>query len=870
MILMDKNMQKSLVIVESPAKAKTINQFLGCKYIVKSSVGHIRDLLSGKLKNKNKFTISTKNRKNTDLEINEKTILIKQMGINPYENWAAEYHILPGKEKIVSELKNIANQVDHIYLATDLDREGEAIAWHLKEIIGGDESKFSRVVFNEITKHSIQKAFKNIGSINMHRVNAQQTRRFMDRIVGYMISPLLWKKISRGLSAGRVQSVAVRIIVEREHAIKNFIPEEYWKLNIALVSKEKKRIMMDVTHYDKKIFRPNSKKEIDTAINKIKKSLFIVKDYKYSISYKIALPPFITSTLQQSASLRLGFSVKKTMFLAQKLYEEGYITYIRTDSNYLSSHAVNSVRTYIKNNYGDNYLPKEPNIYSNKKHSQEAHEAIRPSDVKIKTITSDSINIDAKKIYELIWSQFVACQMTAAQYQSINIIVTSDVFRLKTNERIITFKGWTEVLTEIEKTIFEFPVFDVGNVLFIDNIIPIQKFKKPPPRFSEASLVRELEKKGIGRPSTYSAITSKIQERGYVKIKKNKLYAEKMGEILTTRLKRNFSNLIDYDFTAHMEKKLDKVAENKISWKNVLNSFFDDFCKQLDMANKNPEEGGMEPNIIVSTSIDCSVCFKKMGIKTGMTGVFLSCLGYSSKLKERCKQTINLIPLNDFKNNKEEDNKEISLLLKHRCQKCNMAMDSYLINKNLKLHICGNNPSCTGYNLEEGVFKSPIYLSKIIQCEKCHSNMILKTGRFGKFFICTDRICKNTRKILSNGEVSDPKLDPIPFPKLLCKKSSAWFVLREGVSGIFFAANTFPKSRETRSPLVEELYKFQNLLPEKIRYLASGPQVDDKGNKTIVCFNKKTKEQYIRSKKEGKFTRWIAIFSNEKWCIFNK
>ncbi|CAL4326344.1 type I DNA topoisomerase [Buchnera aphidicola] len=858
-------MQKSLVIVESPAKAKTISQYLGHEYIVKSSIGHVRDLPTNNSKNKDKIKDSILIPKKS----NKKNILIQKMGIDPYQNWKAEYCILPGKEKIISELKNLANQVHYIYLATDLDREGEAIAWHLKEVIGGDLSKFRRVVFNEITKRSIEKAFKNIGHINMNRVRAQQARRFMDRIVGYMISPLLWTKISRGLSAGRVQSVAVRIISEREHVIKNFIPEEYWQLNVSVFSKKKEFITINVTHFQNKKFCPIKKSEVDCAIKKIKNSFLIVQKYEKKTCFKTAPAPFITSTLQQYSSLVLGFSVKKTMFLAQKLYEAGYITYIRTDSNYISKRAVKKVRMYIQNHYGNDYLPEQPNLYSNKKYSQESHEAIRPSDIQIKKINLDNLNSDAQKLYTLIWNQFIASQMTPMKYESIIITVIANKFKLQKSERIIIFKGWTEIVKEEKNVTSYCPNLVIGSLLFIDKFLPVQKFTKPPPRFSEASLVRELEKKGIGRPSTYAAITSKIQERGYVNIKKNKFYAEKMGEILTIRLKKSFSELIDYNFTASMEHKLDKIAKNEISWKNVLNSFFYDFSKNLEQAKQTPEEGGMEPNIMVMTSIDCPICCKKMGIKTAVTGVFLSCSGYNSEPKKRCKKTINLVSLNELNRNKK-DKEDIFLTTINRCKKCNMAMDSYFINNKIKLHICGNNPSCIGYEIEKGIFNSPSYLSQIIQCEKCSAEMTFKTGRFGKFFICINQNCKNTRKILSNGEISEPKLEPISFPNLLCKESNAWFVLREGVSGIFFAANTFPKSRETRSPLVEELAQFQHLLPEKIRYLSNAPHIDNEGNKTIVCFNRKTKEHYIGSKKEGKFTNWSALFFNGKWCVNSK
>ncbi|QCI23822.1 type I DNA topoisomerase [Buchnera aphidicola (Macrosiphoniella sanborni)] len=868
-------MSKSLVIVESPAKAKTINKYLGHEYIVKSSIGHIRDLITNKLKNQYKNNIKTK--KNPFLKNSKKNFFIKNIGIDPHNNWKAEYYILPGKEKIISELKNIAREVDHIYLATDLDREGEAIAWHLKEVIGGDISKFSRVVFNEITQHSIEKAFKNVIDINMNQVYAQQARRFMDRIVGYMISPLLWKKISKGLSAGRVQSVAVRIIAERENIIKNFISEEYWKVYVSFLFKDKHKIIMDITHFNNKKFYPKNKNEVNLAIDKIKQSSFFIKKLEKKIIYEEPPVPFITSTLQQSSSLSLGFSVKKTMFLAQKLYEEGYITYIRTDSYYLSNYALKKARVYIQEQYGKNYLPKKFNIHINKKSSQKAHEAIRPSNIEIQNINSNILNADAKKLYRLIWKQFISSQMKSAKYQSINIIIQSNLFKLQKKIKIILYDGWTKIFKKNNETIFKTSMFNVGHSVLLDEIIINQKFTKPLPRFTEASLVRELEKKGIGRPSTYSFIVSKIQERGYVKIKNNKFYAEKIGEILTVRLKKSFSNLVDYNFTANMEKKLDQIAENKLIWTTLLNNFFKDFSIQLEKAKKLPEEGGMELNTMVLTSIECSYCFKKMGIKNAITGVFLSCSGYNnSELKKRCKNTIDLVLIEDdlvIENNIKEVNYKKTKLHSqsiNKCEKCHMFMNSYFINEKMKLHICTNNPSCIGYKIETGNFNSPLYLTKIVECEKCHSNMTLKIGRFGKFFICINQKCKNTRKILPNGDISPPKIEPIPFPELLCTKSNAWFVLREGISGIFFAANNFPKSRETRSPFVEELAKFQHLLPKKIHYLSTAPIRDDQENKTIVCFNRKNQEYYVASKKKGKFTGWSAIFRDNKWYVLNK
>ncbi|QFQ32457.1 type I DNA topoisomerase [Buchnera aphidicola (Aphis fabae)] len=854
-------MCKSLVIVESPVKAKTINQYLGDKYIVKSSIGHVRDLLNNQSKKRKKT-------KSSFLEHHEKKLLIQQMGIDPYKNWNVEYHILPGKEKIINELKNIANKVDRIYLATDLDREGEAIAWHLKEVIGGDSSKFIRVVFNEITQHSIEKAFQNTGQINMNRVYAQQARRFMDRIVGYMISPLLWKKICRGLSAGRVQSVAVRIVVEREDEIKNFISKEYWKLNISFNLFEKKNIIMEVTHYKNKILILNNEKEVNLIIEKLKNQSFFITDIKDKILYRKPPAPFITSTLQQASSLHLGFSVKKTMFLAQKLYEEGYITYMRTDSCFLSDYAIKKVRNYIKNYYGINFLPKTSNIYLNKQNSQEAHEAIRPTNIEITDINQNKMNPDAIKLYKLIWNQFIACQMKPEKYKSIIIKVILDKFKLQTSGNIILFEGWTKVLKKQKLTKYQFSEFKIGNALVIEKFLPTQMFTKPSPRFNEASLVRELEKKGIGRPSTYANIITKIKDKGYLKVEKNKFYATKIGAILIAQLKKCFTDLVDYNFTARMEKKLDQISDNKISWKNVLDMFFKNFLKQFEQAKKPLENGGMANNITILTDINCANCNKKMGIKTAITGVFLSCSGYNLKSTERCKYTINLIALNDF--NLTKKNNITKNELKRKCEKCNSVMDDYLINENLKIYICSNSPICTIYYIEQGKFKSSFNLSKTLCCEKCENNMLLKIGKFGKFFMCVNKECKNTRKILPNGEISQPKLEPIPFPDILCSKSNAWFVLREGISGVFFAAHTFPKSRETRSPFVEELAQFKHLLPKKLHYLADAPKIDEKGNKAIICFDKLNKKQYVASKKEGKFTGWSAFFIKNKWLISNK
>ncbi|HFF8433637.1 type I DNA topoisomerase [Serratia marcescens] len=860
-------MGKALVIVESPAKAKTINKYLGSDYVVKSSVGHIRDLPTSGSASK-KSADSTEDKAKKKVKKDEKAALVNRMGVDPYHGWKAHYEILPGKEKVVAELKSLAENADHIYLATDLDREGEAIAWHLREVIGGDDKRFSRVVFNEITKNAIQQAFKQPGELNIDRVNAQQARRFMDRVVGYMVSPLLWKKIARGLSAGRVQSVAVRLVVERERDIKAFVPEEYWELHADLLAKGETALQMEVTHAHDKPFKPVNREQTHAAVNLLEKARYTVLDREDKPTSSKPGAPFITSTLQQAASTRLSFGVKKTMMMAQRLYEAGHITYMRTDSTNLSQDALNMVRGYIGDNFGDKYLPKAPNQYSSKENSQEAHEAIRPSDVNVLAEQLKDMEADAQKLYQLIWRQFVACQMTPAQYDSTTLTVKAGDYQLRAKGRTLRFDGWTKVMPALRKGDEDrtLPYVEIGSELDLQKLIPSQHFTKPPARYSEASLVKELEKRGIGRPSTYASIISTIQDRGYVRVESRRFYAEKMGEIVTDRLEENFRELMNYDFTARMEDGLDEVANNQAEWKAVLDEFFVDFSEQLETAEKDPEEGGMRPNQMVMTSIDCPTCGRKMGIRTASTGVFLGCSGYALPPKERCKTTINLVPEAEVLNILEGDDAETNALrARRRCQKCGTAMDSYLIDNQRKLHVCGNNPACDGYEIEEGEFRLKGYDGPVVECDKCGSEMHLKMGRFGKYMGCTNENCKNTRKILRNGDVAPPKEDPVPLPELPCEKSDAYFVLRDGAAGVFLAANTFPKSRETRAPLVEELARFKDRLPEKLRYLADAPVADAEGNKTLVRFSRKTKQQYVSSEKDGKATGWSAFYVDGKW-----
>ena len=862
-------MAKSLVIVESPAKAKTINKYLGNDYVVKSSVGHIRDLPTSSSKDKARTTDKSLSKEEKDYKA-----LVDRMGIDPAHGWKARYEILPGKEKVVKELKALAEKADTVYLATDLDREGEAIAWHLQEIIGGQPDKFKRVVFNEITKSAITNAFVEPGQVNIDQVNAQQARRFLDRVVGFMVSPLLWKKVARGLSAGRVQSVAVRLVVEREREIKAFVPEEYWTLAADTLTDGKQPLQLDVVRENGKAFKPVNKKQADTAIERLKGASYEVKEREDKPSSSKPQAPFITSTLQQAASTRLGYGVKKTMMLAQRLYEAGHITYMRTDSTNLSAEAVSACRDYINDKFGKNYLTAEPISYGSKANAQEAHEAVRPSNVAVLASDLGDMEADARKLYELIWRQFVACQMPPAQYDVTNITVAAADFELKAKGRVLRFDGWTRVQPAVKRKgeeDNELPDVKAGQQLQLQQLQSAQHFTKPAARFSEASLVKELEKRGIGRPSTYAAIISTIQDRGYVRVENKRFYAEKMGEIVTDRLVENFDDLMNYDFTANMELTLDDIAKGQRQWRKELDNFYTGFSDKLKTAEQDPEQGGMRANQFVLTNIDCPSCGRKMGIRTASTGVFLGCSGYNLPPKERCTTTLNLLPGDEAVKVTDEDELETEALRqKKRCAKCGTAMDSYLIDEQRKLHVCGNNPECDGYELEAGNFKIKGYEGPLIECDKCGSDMQLKSGRFGKYFGCTNSECKNTRKLLRSGEAAPPKEDPVHLPELKCEKSDAYFVLRDGAAGLFLAASTFPKSRETRAPLVSELKLFRERISPKFYYLADAPVKDKEGNPSIVRWSRKTKQQYVMTEKDGKATGWAAWYENGKWVVSSK
>ena len=874
-------MGKSLVIVESPAKAKTINKYLGDDFIVKSSVGHIRDLpVSGNgstsdPKERARQAAVTRKLSPEDKVVHKKRKareqLVARMGIDPDHDWSARYEILPGKEKVVNELKRLAKSADHIYLATDLDREGEAIAWHLQQTIGGEPEKYRRVVFNEITKRAIQGAFENPGKLDTDMVHAQQARRFLDRVVGYMVSPLLWAKLARGLSAGRVQSVAVKLIVEREREIRKFVPEEYWQLFAGLATTSAKQpVRFEVTRYNDKPYRPVNETQSRDHVTRLKAGKFAVAKREDKPTRSRPGAPFITSTLQQAASNRLGFSVKKTMMLAQRLYEAGFITYMRTDSTNLSQDAVNSSREYVESTFGKEYLPDSPRLYGSKQGAQEAHEAIRPTEATRKAVSITGIEKDAEKLYDIIWRQFIACQMADAEFLSTSIVVANGDYELRTRGRISKFEGFLKVAPQASKKDEDvaLPDIRVGESLGLDKLEPTQHFTKPSPRFTEASLVKELEKQGIGRPSTYASIISTIQDRGYVRLQNRRFYAEKMGEIVTERLCESFSNLMDYSFTAQMEGDLDHVAEGNVEWKKVLNDFYGRFRQQLEVAEADDDAGGMRPNEPTETDIPCPTCGRNMQIRVASTGVFLGCSGYSLPPKERCKTTINLVTGDEVVSAEEDvegEGESRLLRMKRRCPKCSTAMDSYLVDETRKLHVCGNNPDCSGYEVEQGIFRIKGYDGPTLDCDKCGSEMQLKTGRFGKYFGCTSEECKNTRKLLKSGEPAPPKMDPVAMPELQCQKVDDTYVLRDGASGMFLAASKFPKNRETRPPLVLEIKPHRNQIDPKHNYLMEAPECDPEGNPSVIRYSRKTKEQYVMSEKDGKATGWSAWYVSGKW-----
>ncbi len=601
---MNKN-NKTLVIVESPSKSKTINKFLGDKYIITSSMGHIIDLP------KSRLAVDVEN------------------GFTP------EYITIRGKAKILNALKKKASQVSRILLATDPDREGEAISWHLSNALSPKNSNIKRIEFNEITESAIKEAVENPRDINYNLVNAQQARRILDRIVGYYISPLLWKKVKKGLSAGRVQSVALNIICVREKEIDNFNPEEYWSIDIVFSAGGHEFTASLYTYKGEKI-KLSNKQEVDRILSELANKEFTVKSIQKKERKRKASAPYITSRLQQDAAQKLGFTSSKTMMIAQQLYEGidltgegpvGLITYLRTDSTRISDTALTSVREYLSENFKPDYLPEKPNVYKNNKSAQDAHEAIRPTDVQR---TPDSVKKDLSKdqfkLYNLIWRRFVASQMTPEVSEVCTIILGADDIEFKASGSRVLFDGFAAVEKPEKSKKYDLPDMKEGDVLKVNEIIPEQHFTTPPPRYNDATLVKFLEESGIGRPSTYASIINTLISRYYITRSGRQLVPTFLGNLVNNIVTKYFPSLVSVDFTASMEEKLDMIEEAKFDWVSMLKDFYPSFKETVDEAEEKLET--MKGILDEETDIVCEKCGRKMMKKLGKYGFFLACSGF--------------------------------------------------------------------------------------------------------------------------------------------------------------------------------------------------------------------------------------------------
>lgn len=604
-------MGKTLVVVESPAKAKTIEKFLGKNYIVKASMGHLRDLPKS------------------------------QFGVDVEHNFQAKYINIRGKGELIKSLRESAKIVDKVYLATDPDREGEAIAWHLAHILNLDNQLPCRIEFHEITKPAIQNAVKHPRPIDIDRVDAQQARRILDRIVGYQLSPLLWRKIRKGLSAGRVQSVAVRMICDREKEIQAFIPEEYWSIKAKLREKIKQPQFAAglVTIAGEKAQITNEQQAAFIQAE-LEQSQFIVTEVKRRERKRNPQAPFTTSSLQQEASRKLGFTSRKTMMLAQQLYEGlaigagnhvGLVTYIRTDSTRIAESAQAEARDYISAKYGADYLPDKPPIYSSKKNSQDAHEAIRPTTLELPPEkVSPHLSKDQLKLYTLIWGRFVASQMTAAAYDTLTIDIAANQYGLRANGSRLKFAGFMAAYTDSKEDgdddqDIDLPALVPDQQIQLNKILAEQHFTQPPPRYTEASLVKTLEEQGIGRPSTYAPIIDTIVTRGYVEKSEKKFIPTELGCLVVDLLKQYFQKIVDVQFTAGLEDQLDNVAEGEVNYKQVLTDFYQPFSTTLAQAEE--EIGHVELPVEIS-DVPCEACGQLMIVKTGRYGNFLACPGF--------------------------------------------------------------------------------------------------------------------------------------------------------------------------------------------------------------------------------------------------
>jgi DNA topoisomerase-1 len=610
-----------------------------------------------------------------------------------------------------------------------------------------------------------------------------------------------------------------------------------------------------------------------------KKIETLIKNSNLSIDEIIKKPvktkpraPFITSTLQQAASTKLSFNVKRTMRVAQKLYEAGHITYMRTDAPSLSKESIQDARNFIGERLGEKYLTNAPRIYSSTENAQEAHEAIRPTNA---YMTADDLmnqTEEEKRLYQLIWQQYIACQMPDAEYLSTSAKINISDYTFSAKGREVVFDGYTKIYQSLKSDNDDIlPPLEEGETLSLSDIKLDQKFTKPPSRYSEAALVKELEKKGIGRPSTYANIISTIQDRGYVEIQNRRFFVKKIGHIVAERLIESFDDIMDYEFTANLENNLDRVARGELDWRNVLDDFYDAFQKDLISASN---ENGMRGNQPTSTDVICPSCEKaNMVIRNSSNGVFLGCSGYQNLGDDKCKETLNLVSGDEAISVDDTEEAE-NLLIKKRCPKCDTSMDNYLIDENRKLHVCGKNPDCDGYLIEDGQFKIKGYDGPTLECHKCGADMQLKTGRFGKYFGCLNDNCGATRALQRNGEPKPLTMEPIELPDLKCIKCEDHYLLRDSMKGLFLAASQYPKNRETRAPRVDEIKDLKEqfvfacrFLPDKDKhlYLLNAPRKDKDGNPYVVRYNRTDDIHYVASEKDGKKTKWIATFINGEW-----
>ncbi|HAN09869.1 MAG TPA: type I DNA topoisomerase [Clostridiales bacterium] len=683
-------MSKYLLIVESPAKSKTIGKFLGKNYKIDASMGHIRDLPKSKL------------------------------GIDIEHDFEPQYINIRGKAPLIKKLKQEAAKSEKIFLATDPDREGEAISWHLINSLKLDESKTYRITFNEITKTAVTEAVAHARNINMDLVDAQQARRIIDRIVGYKISPLLWKKVAKGLSAGRVQSVALRLICDREEEIEHFVKEEYWSLKANLIKGKAKTSFEAVLHgKNNKKIKVTNLDEMQDILKYVKKQKFVVKDVKRGEKHKNSLPPFITSTLQQTAFSKLNFTPSKTMQIAQQLYEGidiqgeghvGLITYMRTDSTRLSVEFKADAKKYINDKYGNEYVSKSDTVYKSKGRSQDAHEAVRITDVnKTPNILVDSLSKDQYKLYKLIWERSVASQMASAVYNTYSVDIDAGEYNFKSTGSTLKFEGFLKVYNfeENEESKHSIPELEKEEILTLKTLEEKQHFTEPPPRFTEASLVKILEENGIGRPSTYAATISTILIRKYVTKEGKSLIPTELGNIVNTIMENHFENIVDVKFTAKLEKELDEIADGKANWKETIREFYEGFSPILELAEATI--GKIEIKVEV-TDIICEKCGRNMVIKRGRFGDFLACPGFPE-----CK-------------NAKPIKKEIGV----KCPKCGGEILEKKSKKGILYYGCEHNPECDFLSWNKPLDE---------KCPEC-GDMLVEKGRKNKTIVCNNGKCE--------------------------------------------------------------------------------------------------------------------------------